>query len=105
GARYVRLLPHGLRVQFDTVNGCHVETVNRLNDTTRFHYAGICDRLDTLYLPPSGAGKKYIFTYNNPSAGVWQLARVDAPPVNGQARSVSFVRNGNAQLTKIYGVT
>lgn len=105
GARYVRFLPHGLKVQFDTVNGCHMETVNRLGDTTRFHYAGVCDRLDTLYLPPASAGKKYIFTYNNPSAGVWQLARMDAPPVNGMARSVSFVRNSAGQLTTIRGVT
>jgi RHS repeat-associated protein len=103
GDRYVRYLPHGARVQFDTTHGCHLETITRLADTTRFHYADAagCGQLDTLTLPPASAGKKYVFTYANPSPGVWWLARVDAPPVNGQARAVTLARNSAGQLTTL----
>ena len=108
GNRFVRFLPHGLKVQFDTVYGCHMETVNRLGQTTTFAYTDAnCGRLSTITLAPASANKVYTFSYEN-VAGNWRLTRVDAPAISGQARFDSISRNANDQVTRIgdvYGDT
>lgn len=108
GARFVRFLPHGLKVQFDTVYGCHMETVNRLGQTTAFAYTDAsCGRLSTITLAPSSANKVYTFSYTN-IGGNWRLARVDAPTISGQARFDSINYNANVQVSRlrdVYGDT
>jgi RHS repeat-associated protein len=108
GARFIRDLPHGLKVQFDTIAGCHMETVNRLGQTTAFSYLDAqCGRLSTITLPPSSAGKAYTFSYTSVN-GAWRLQRVDAPAVGGQARFDSLAYNASGQLTRfrdVYGDT
>ncbi|HEX6808559.1 MAG TPA: RHS repeat-associated core domain-containing protein [Gemmatimonadaceae bacterium] len=104
GNRFVRYLPHGLKVQFDTVYGCHMETVNRLSQTTSFAYTDAnCGRLSTITLAPSSASKVYTFSYTN-IGGNWRLARVDAPTVSGQARFDSLNYNANVQVSRIRDV-
>src|SRR5690348_940209 len=104
GGRFVEYLPHGLKVQFDTVYGCHMETVNRLGQTTAFAYADAsCGRLSTITLAPSAASKVYTFSYTN-IGGNWRLARVDAPTISGQARFDSITYNANDQVARIRDV-
>jgi RHS repeat-associated protein len=98
GNRYVRELPHGTRVLFDTTTGCHRETVNRLSDTTYFTYQGTgCTRLQTITLSPSAAGLTYTFTYGTES-GALRLSRITSPPVDGQVRSDTISMNSSGQL-------
>lgn len=104
GARFVRYLPHGLKVQFDTVYGCHMETVNRLGQTTAFAYTDAnCGRMNTITLAPAAASKVYTFSYTS-IGGNWRLARVDAPTISGQARFDSITYNASVQVSRIRGV-
>jgi len=104
GARFVRYLPHGLKVQFDTVYGCHMETVNRLGQTTAFAYTDAnCGRMSTITLAPSAANKVYTFSYTS-IGGNWRLARVDAPTISSQARFDSITYNANVQVSRIRDV-
>ncbi len=101
GDRYVRELPHGTRVLFDTTTGCHRETVNRLGDTTYFTYLGTgCSRLQTITLSPSAAGLTYTFAYGIES-GALRLSRVTSPPVDGKTRSDTVSMNSMGQLVWI----
>lgn len=95
GTSYVRYLPGGLQVQFDG-NGRHVRTINRLSDTTRFHY-NASGQLDTLYVPvPSGAtAVKYSFAYTSN-----KLTSVTAPPLGATARITTLTDSGSL-VTKI----
>jgi len=99
GDRYVRELPHGTRVLFDTTTGCHRETVNRLGETTYFTYLdpNSCSRLQTITLAPSAAGKTYTFTYSSES-GALRLSRITSPAVNGKTRSDTVSMNSSGQL-------
>ena len=81
GTQYVRYLPGGLQVRFDS-QGRHVSTINRLSDTTKFHYDAT-GRLDSLRVPvpPGAAAAFYLFTYTG-----GQLTSVTAPPLGATPR-------------------
>jgi RHS repeat-associated protein len=85
GADYIRIAPHGIRVQFSGATGKHIATINRLGHRTDFAYDG-CGRLSTITLPPSGSGRVYTFTYTSPTDCMTQLASVTAPPADGASR-------------------
>jgi RHS repeat-associated protein len=102
GDRYVRELPHGTRVLFDTLTGCHRETVNRLDETTYFTYVDPdnCNRIATITLSPSAAGKTYTFTYSTES-GALRLSKITSPTVDGKTRSDTVSMNSVGQLVWI----
>ena len=79
-ARYVREVPGGVKVYFDT-NGKHLSTRNRQDDTTYFDYDG-SNRLYRIRLPvPSGTTRPtYTFTYGPSSV------TITAPPIGSVAR-------------------
>jgi len=76
GGCYTRLLPGGATVRFDG-QGRQIATVNRLGHTTSFHYDGN-GRLDTLTVPPTSAGARYVFSYDASTPA--RLKTVTAPP-------------------------
>ena len=79
---FVRQLPNGLKVVFDAA-GLHRFTVNRLGDTTRFHY-NAAQFVDSIVVPPAGAGLKYVFHYG---ATTGMLDSVSAPgPMSSSPR-------------------
>jgi RHS repeat-associated protein len=84
--RYLRALPGGVKVWFDTAQGYHVATENRLGHETEFRYTG-AGKLDTIALPvPSGAaGRYYEFEY------------IDSTRIDVTAPAA-----GGARVTKVY---
>ena len=95
GTQYVRYLPGGLQVRFDS-QGRHVSTINRLSDTTKFHYDAT-GRLDSLRVPvpPGAAAAFYLFTYTG-----GQLTSVTAPPLGATPRITTLTVSGR-QVTAI----
>lgn len=79
-SQFVRRLPHGVSVRFNT-QGRHVATVNRLGHRTTFEYVGSSDTLRRITLPPPAAGKTYEFTYTSGA-----LSGVTAPSIGALAR-------------------
>ena len=92
--RYSRILPHGLRVQFDG-QGRHIATINRLSDTTTFTYAGSSDTLLTINLARTTL--TYQFTY---TGGTKWIAT--APSLAGQTRADTGIIAGG-RLTALGG--
>jgi len=85
GSYYVRRLPGGVRVLFNS-SGQHVYTINRLSDTTTFTYTS--GRLTTIKLPTRGGGQLYTFAYD----GNNYLSSVTAPRVRVTTFSVNAQR-------------
>ena len=73
GATFVRRLPGGTTVVFDTSSGRHTRTINRLSDTTTFGYSS--GRLTSITLPTRGGGQAYNFGYDGNNL----LSSVTAP--------------------------
>jgi len=94
GTNYVRYLPHGLRVKYDTA-GKHIATVNRVGDSTAFTYNG--DTLKTITLPLGGARLAYQFAY---ASGY--LATVTPAASGSTPRTITFTVT-SSQLTAIRG--
>jgi len=83
---YTRYLPHAGRVVFNS-SGQHVQTINRLGQTTTFGYSN--GQLQSITLPViSGSSPTYTFTFNGTQA------QITAPPVNGQSRITTVVLSG-----------
>ncbi|HSU93715.1 MAG TPA: RHS repeat-associated core domain-containing protein [Gemmatimonadaceae bacterium] len=95
GTNYNHVLPHGLKVVFDA-SGRHIKTINRLKDTTTFFYTG--QRLDSLQVPPTARGKRYLFTYD--AATPNRLLSVTAPKVPLQSRITTITTSGG-RITSI----
>ena len=89
GTYYHHILPHGLTVLFDAT-GRHVKTINRLKDTTTFFYTG--QRLDSLQVPPTPLGKRYIFAYDGASPN--RLQSVSAPRLPSRTRLTAVTTSG-----------
>jgi len=95
GGCYWRYLPGGAKVRFD-VQGRHIATINRLGDTTKFHYrasglaAGL---LDTLTVPPPTAAARYVFVYDT-TVTPKRVKVVIAPPIGSLTRIDTLYING-----------
>jgi RHS repeat-associated protein len=89
GTYYHHLMPHGLSVLFDAT-GRHVKTINRLKDTTTFFYTN--QRLDSLQVPPTALGKRYVFTYD--AATPNRLLSVAAPRLPSRTRLTTITTSG-----------
>ena len=83
GGCYTRFLPGGAKVRLDA-QGRQIATVNRLGDTTSFHY-NAAGRLDTLKVPPASAAARYLFSYDT-TVTPPRLKTVTAPPAGASAR-------------------
>jgi len=88
-SEYRRILPENGYVAFNLLYR-HVRTVNRLGHVARFVY-GSGGTLDSIAMPvPSGtSAPMYAFHYDTLAGGNTVLASVDAPVVNGSARSTT----------------
>jgi RHS repeat-associated protein len=87
---FTRLLPGGVRVQFDR-QGRHAATVNRLGHTTDFAYdaRGRLERI-TLPVPEGGGERRYRLVYGAGS----RLAAVEAPAADSIPRTTTLARSG-----------
>lgn len=98
-SRYVRLLPHGLKVKFNA-DGKHVSTVNRLAHETVFGYTAQC--LTSIAVPTPGPVVQYSFGYTNNCAGTSdRLTSATAPPLGAVARVTSLTPNASGQVIEI----
>ncbi|HXO84165.1 MAG TPA: hypothetical protein VN803_01435, partial [Gemmatimonadales bacterium] len=101
GSNYVRSLPGGVKVIFNS-SGQHIYTINRLSDTTTFAYAN--GRLTTITLPTRGGGQVYTFNYD----GSNYLASVTAPKARVTTFGISAQRTDwirdpdNSQISLTY---
>lgn len=87
GTYYVRYLPNGLRVLFNSV-GQHVTTVNRLGHQTTFTYSASGDTLKSINVPHWWYATTYVFAY---SAG--RLSTVTVAVPGGPNRVVTLSMN------------
>ena len=102
--RYVRFLPGGLEVRFDT-SGMHLETVNRLGHKTRFEYEG---RLNVILLEsperPVFPGWKFHYSDNTlDSVRAAEFERINENTLREKPvlrRTTGIVRDG-ARVTGI----
>jgi len=88
GIHYVRYLPGGTQVKFDTA-GYHVATVNRLGHTTSFTYVN--GRLDRITLPTGSALALY-YQFNYDLNG--KLSTIWSPGENGSTRITRIWNDG-----------
>jgi RHS repeat-associated protein len=86
GVNYVRYLPHGVQVLFDSA-GRHIATVSRLGHRTSFFYTG--GALDSIVVPPATTRRVYRFVY---AGGV--LDSIIAPPIDSLPRVVDVTASG-----------
>ncbi|HEX6807368.1 MAG TPA: RHS repeat-associated core domain-containing protein [Gemmatimonadaceae bacterium] len=84
---YIRYLPNGLRVLFNSV-GQHVTTVNRLGHQTTFTYSAAGDTLLSINVPHWWYATTYVFAY---SAG--RLSTVTVAVPGGANRVVTLSMN------------
>jgi RHS repeat-associated protein len=89
GTYYHHVMPHGLSVLFDAT-GRHVKTINRLKDTTTFFYTN--QRLDSLQVPPTALGKRYVFAYDGATPN--RLLSVAAPRLPSRTRLTTVTTSG-----------
>lgn len=62
-SKFTRLAGNGLKIIFDST-GRHIQTVNRLRQTTSFAYSGATRKLSTITVAPASAGLVYQFAYD-----------------------------------------
>jgi RHS repeat-associated protein len=86
GSGFVRLLPNGVKVRFDSL-GRHIATRNRLGYETTFSYDP-SGRLDHISAPLAAAP----FQFHYAASG--QLRSIDAPANAGQTRITTVYQNG-----------
>jgi RHS repeat-associated protein len=84
---YIRYLPNGVRVLFNSV-GQHVTTVNRLGHQTTFTYSASGDTLKSINVPHWWYATTYVFAY---SAG--RLSTVTVAVPGGPNRVVTLSMN------------
>lgn len=94
GTHYVRYLPNGLRVLFNSV-GQHVLTINRLGHQTTFTYATGGDTLTAIGVPHWGDSTTYAFAY---SSGRLQSVTV---AVSGGTNRVTTLTSNRGRITAI----
>jgi len=92
---YVRYLPHGAQVIFNSV-GKHIATVNRLGHRTSFTYDGY-GRLTTITVPPAAAKLTYQFSYGTSSAYINEIVAPSFVTTSGvtRRRAVRIVRSSS----------
>ncbi len=101
GGCYWRYVPGGGKVRFDG-QGRHIATINRLGDTTKFHYrtsglaAGL---LDTLTVPPPSAAARYVFVYDT-TITPKRIKALIAPPI-GSVPRIDSLTTSTGKLTAI----
>ena len=61
--QYTRTLRHGVQVKFDA-QGRHIQTVNRVGQTSTFTWSGAPARLISVQVPPGGSGTTYTLAYD-----------------------------------------
>ncbi|HEX6037621.1 RHS repeat-associated core domain-containing protein [Longimicrobium sp.] len=94
GTQYTRKLQGGGEIHYD-LQGRHVRTVSRLNDTTHFSYDGLTDKLLYVSVPSrDGVARGFSFTYT----GTYLTAVT--PQINGAAQpGITLTRDGGRALS------
>ncbi len=88
---YTRTLRHGIQVNFDAA-GRHIQTINRVGQTTTFTWSGSPLTLTSIQVPPGGTGTTYTLTYD----GNGKLDKITDPA--GRVLDATVVSNRLTQI-------